>query len=189
MDPYSYRFCPNCGQSLASKFLGGKPRELCEACGFVHWGDSTLGVGGILWHQEKALLVKRAQKPGQGMWTIPGGYVEQGEKIEEAIVREIREETHLETEAQLLIAVRDRPGEDGRPHDLYVIFLMQYLSGNPLPDAAEVEELGFFTLEEARQLQIAPLTLSMLEATVQPHQGFQPVSGLKMIGNLSTLYR
>lgn len=189
MHPHSYRFCPHCGHSLKTERLGGQPRERCETCGFVHWGDFTVGVGGVLWHQGKILLVQRAQNPGQGMWTIPGGYVEQGERIEEAIIREIREETHLETKALSLIGVRDRPGEDGRPHDLYVIFLMCYLSGEPTSDENEIADLGFFTPDETRNMPIASLTLSMLEVAAAPLPGFEPVSGVKMIGNLSQLYR
>ena len=191
----AYRFCPRCGHSLRIEQLGGRPRETCPDCGFVHWGDSTLGAGGVLWHQGKALLVQRALDPGKGMWTIPGGYVEQGEPIEEAIIREFREETGLNTQTLALVAVRDRPGEEGRPHDLYVIFLMQYLSGQPVPDENEISELGFFSLDEVYKMQVAPLTLSMLEATFKTaHRsptlpGFKPVSGLKMLGRLSKLWR
>lgn len=189
MLPHSYRYCPHCGHTLEIEQLGGRPRESCQACGFVHWGDFTLGVGGVLWHQGKVLLVQRALNPGKGMWTIPGGYVEQGERIEDAIIREFKEETSLKTETRSLIAVRDRPGEDGRPHDLYLIFLMHYLGGDPSADENEVSDLGFFSLDEARNMEVAPLTLSMLEATTTALPGFQPVSGVKMIGNLSKLYR
>lgn len=190
----SYRFCPHCGNTLQTEQLGGRPREACPACNFIHWGDFTLGVGGILWHQGKALLVQRALDPGKGMWTIPGGYVEQGEPLEEAIIREFREETGLETGTLSIVAVRDRPGEDGYAHDLYVIFLLKYLSGYPVADKNEVSGLGFFPLDEVRKMEVAPLTLSMLEATFNTASsttppGFQPVSGLKMIGRLSKLYR
>lgn len=183
-----FHFCPQCGHPLNQQPIGGYLRDICPNCSYIHWGDFTMGVGGVLWHHGKVLLVQRALNPGKGMWTIPGGYVEQGEKIEEGIKREIREETGLETEPVSLIAVRDRPGTE-QPHDLYLIFLMRYLRGIPLPDHEEITSMGFFTLEESRRLPVAQLTVSMLEATNINQTGFQRVEGMQLTGTLSTLYR
>ncbi|CAA7600035.1 NUDIX hydrolase domain protein [Acididesulfobacillus acetoxydans] len=191
MHPVTYHFCPQCGRPLGNKEFGARTRSFCPDCSFVHWGDFTLGVGGILWHGGKALLVQRAHNPGRGIWTLPGGYVEAEENIENAVAREVREETGIETQASTLIAVRDRPGEEAppQPHDLYLIFLLRYLSGSARGDEDEVRSLGFFTLEEARRLSIAPLTLHMLEATLPGLTGFERIEGVKMLGERPLLFR
>lgn len=199
----SYHFCPHCGLPLQTSSIGGRLRANCPECSFVDWGSYSLGVGGILWHENKILLVQRAYNPGRGMWTIPGGYVEQGERLEDAVAREIREETGVESEATALLAVRDRPAETAagntapsekaitsylQPHDLYVIFLMRYLDGTPEPDHDEVLATGFLTLDECRTLSVAPLTLHTVEASARELAGFHSVEGIKMLGQLSKLY-
>jgi len=178
-----YKFCPQCGAPLQNTDFFGQVRPHCDQCSFVYWGNFSLGVGGVVWHEGKALLVQRAQDPGKGVWTIPGGYVEQDEPIAQAITREIREETGIETRPLSLIALRDRPGEK---HDAYIVFLLEYLGGSLKGDPQEVSDLGFFTLEECQALPIAPLSLSLLQATNKGSNsqtlGFLPKQGIKMLG-------
>jgi len=181
-----YNFCPQCGHTLSKALISGCLREQCPACSFVHWGEFSLGVGGVLWRDGKVLLVQRAHNPGQGAWTIPGGYVDQDEKAAEAAAREIREETGVNSEAVSLIAVRDRPGNK---HDAYLVFLMRDLGGEPRSDEEEVSGVGFFTLEECRELNVATLTLSVLQASLKAKEGLCKVEGIKLIGNQSELYQ
>ncbi|MEL1135420.1 NUDIX hydrolase [Desulfitobacterium sp. THU1] len=184
----NYRFCPQCGNPLHNSELYGQIRSHCTACSFVFWGNFSLGVGGVVWHEGKVLLVQRAHNPGKGVWTLPGGYVDQQEKIADAVVREIWEETHLQTRPLSVIALRDRPGEK---HDTYIVFLLEYLEGELLADPEEVSDIGFFTLEEAQALMIAELSLSVIKASLtQRLQGFLPKSGVAMVGGeRSVLYQ
>ena len=64
-----------------------------------------VGVGAVAVHNDKVLLVKRGHPPGVGLWSIPGGLVELGEKIEDAVKREFQEETGLICEVRDLIQV------------------------------------------------------------------------------------
>ena len=157
-----YLFCPHCGKPLQKSLIDDQPRSTCSDCSYVYWGDFSLGVGGVLWHEGRVLLVQRSNNPGKGMWTIPGGYVDQGESIGEAVIREIQEETGIKTEPLSIIALRDRPGEK---HNTYIIFLLRFLGGTLQAQEDEVSNLGFFTLEECRILPIPSLTLSALEAS------------------------
>lgn len=110
------------------------------------------------------LLVKRAQEPGKGFWTNPGGYIEQMEPIEETIVREVLEEAGIHAKVKSVIAVRDQPREI---HNLYIAFAMEYVSGEPIPDGDEVDEAGFFTLEETGAMHVASFTKWLLDVAFQ----------------------
>jgi ADP-ribose pyrophosphatase YjhB (NUDIX family) len=70
-------------------------RALCTACGYVHYENPKLLAACILFREHKVLWVKRARAPNAGLWAMPGGYVELGETVEEAAVRELLEETGL----------------------------------------------------------------------------------------------
>jgi len=120
------------------------------------------------------------------MWTIPGGYVDHGEAIGEAIIREIQEETGIKAKPLSIIGLRDRPAEK---HDTYIIFLMQFLGGNLQAQLEEVSDVGFFTLKECYTLPIPSLTWSALEASHSFSQGLVINSHVKLSSTLSTLYQ
>ena len=108
-----FRFCPVCGGALESRSLrGGDPARLvCTACGFVFYLDPKLAVGTIITdEQNRVVLVKRAIEPGYGKWVFPGGYVDRGEEVPAAAVREAREETGLEVRLDRLINIYSYAG-------------------------------------------------------------------------------
>src|SRR5687768_10806013 len=95
----TFRFCPVCGGPLESRLLkdGDPARLVCARCGFVFYLDPKLAVGTIITEQQgRVVLVRRAIEPGYGKWVFPGGYVDRGEEVRAAAVREAREETGLD---------------------------------------------------------------------------------------------
>jgi ADP-ribose pyrophosphatase YjhB (NUDIX family) len=85
-----FRFCPNCGvEKLVSE--DGKS-VTCGACGFHYFHNMAAAVMGILATPSGILLTRRAEEPGKGMLDLPGGFVDYGESLEEALTREIQEE-------------------------------------------------------------------------------------------------
>ena len=109
----TFRFCPMCGGPLAPRLLknGDPPRLVCEACGFVFYLDPKLAVGTIISDEHsRVVLVKRAIEPGYGKWVFPGGYVDRGEEVQAAAVREAREETGLEVRLDRLINIYSYTG-------------------------------------------------------------------------------
>ena len=105
----------------------------------------TLGVGGAVVRDGQLLLVHHAY--GTKMWQIPGGYVKPEECAHEGVVREIYEETHIRATVDGLLGVRHRVKEGD--NSTYLIFrLMPVELHDPIPDGREVDDAGYFTLEE-----------------------------------------
>jgi len=103
----------------------------------------SVGVGGVLIRDGRVLLIRRGKEPLRGRWVIPGGTVELGETLEQALVREMAEETGLEVTPGELLTVFDRiQREEGgvRYHYVIVDFLCSYVSGEAraASDAAAV---------------------------------------------------
>ena len=115
-----------------------------------------VGVGAVIVHEGRVLLVKRGAPPLVGQWSLPGGVVELGETLRTAAVREAREETGLTVEAGELLEVFDRiiPGENGRPQYHYVLidFLCRVTGGELRAggDAADVAWASENELEKYR---------------------------------------
>ena len=81
-----------------------------------------VGVGGVVVHQNRVLLVQRGNEPLLGQWSIPGGLIDVGETLREAVIREVKEETGLDVEPIELIELLDRiHRQDGRVRYHYVI--------------------------------------------------------------------
>jgi ADP-ribose pyrophosphatase YjhB (NUDIX family) len=177
--PVVVRFCQSCGAELVARDLQGRPRLSCEPCGFVDWGHYSLGVGGVVVDGGRVLFVRDARGAHAGRWTLPGGYVEFDERFDDAAVREVHEETGLETAVEGLMAVRHRP--DPGNNTTYVAFRLRVVGGalRPDGDGVEVDRAAFLTPEEMhaeRRLtglsrMIALAALDPESAGLQRHPG------------------
>jgi len=125
-----------------------------------------IGVGAIIIEGDRVVLVKRAQPPIQGQWSIPGGALEVGEFVRDAAVREAREETGLIVGPGELLGVYDRvvPHADGRVQYHYVLvdFLCRPVGGE-LRAASDAAEVRWFTREELPELKLAEDTQEVIE--------------------------
>ncbi|MBB6671542.1 NUDIX hydrolase [Cohnella nanjingensis] len=157
------QFCSACGQPMETREVDGTPRRACTACSFVHWGNYSIGVGALVERDGKLLLVRRAQEPGRGYWTNPGGYAEQLEQLHDTVQREVLEETGIEAVVTGVAALRDQPRQI---HNLYVAFSMAYLGGEPTPDDVEVDAAGFFSLAEMETMNVAPFTRWLVDVAL-----------------------
>jgi len=121
--------------------------------------DSPLvGVGAIIIERDRVVLVKRAHPPLQGEWSIPGGALEMGETLRQAVAREALEETGLVIEVGELLGVYDRILRDAdgriRYHYVLVDFLCRRIAGEPKA-AADAAEARWFTSGEVSELSLA----------------------------------
>lgn len=107
----NYAFCPKCGGSLGHRSLkASEPERLvCHACGFVFFLDPKVAVGTIVSLGSRILLLRRAIEPAYGKWVFPGGFVDRGERVEAAAIRETREESNLEVRLTRLLNVYSYP--------------------------------------------------------------------------------
>ena len=108
----AYRFCPRCGHALERRLLkAGEPQRLvCTSCSFIFYLDPKIAVGTIIRTDVGIVLVRRAIEPGYGKWVFPGGYVDRGEPLVDAAIREAREECGLEIRLDGLINIYSYAG-------------------------------------------------------------------------------
>jgi ADP-ribose pyrophosphatase YjhB (NUDIX family) len=130
---------------LAKRLLkAGEPQRLvCTACGFVFYIDPKLAAIALVPLDGGLVLVRRAIDPGYGLWVVPGGFVDAGEPVEEAVVRETLEETHLTIRVQRLLQLYSYRGSP----TVVAAYLTEYLEGK-LAAGDETLEARIFTLKE-----------------------------------------
>jgi 8-oxo-dGTP diphosphatase len=140
--------------SAGRKLLGEYARGMeglhtyLENRGFL---KPSLTVDGIMIFNGKLVLVKRGIEPYKGRYALPGGFVEYNEMVEDAMVREIEEETGLKTSIRRLVGIYSDPKRDPRGHTVTMVFDMEVVEGEPHPgsDAADV---GLFPLDRLPEL-------------------------------------
>jgi len=117
-----------------------------------------LVVDGVVIRDKEILLVRRKKKsfePFEGYWALPGGFVERGETLKEAVTREVLEETGIKAIPEKIIGIYDDPKRDPRGHMVSVVFLCTPKRGRLKPQPEEVTETRFFSVQEIRKLKIA----------------------------------
>jgi ADP-ribose pyrophosphatase YjhB (NUDIX family) len=134
-------YCTKCGAALALKWLESDQceRRVCSACGEVHYENPRLLVSCYLHWRDRVAFCRRARAPGRGLWALPAGFVERGETLEEAVVREIEEETGLRLDRRRVNLFR----VVSLPHinEVYVEFRAELTVApvfSPGPEALEV---------------------------------------------------
>jgi 8-oxo-dGTP diphosphatase len=116
-----------------------------------------VAVGGIIFHEDTVLLVKRDREPAMGQWSLPGGAVELGESLEEALKREIHEEVSIKIGIGGLVRLLERVVHDQERRVRFHYVIADYwgwkVSGEPRP-ASDISDARFVTLKEGRKLGI-----------------------------------
>ncbi|MFT4100602.1 MAG: NUDIX hydrolase [Burkholderiaceae bacterium] len=146
------KYCPACGHEVALKIPPGdnRQRACCDACGSIHYENPRMVVGTVTVSGDKVLLCKRAIEPRYGFWTLPGGFMENGETSAEGAERETNEEAGARIELGDLYSLIDIPQVD-QVH----IFYLATLSDPHFVPGTESLEARLFTEDEIPWSQIA----------------------------------
>ncbi len=116
-----------------------------------------VGVGALVIKEGKLLLVKRGAKPGQDKWSIPGGLVELGERVQEAVVREVKEECALDIDVERLMDVFDSITRNGKGRIQYQFVVVNFLAkikGGILKNADDVLEVRWVPLNKVEKYDL-----------------------------------
>ena len=151
-DVATYKFCPQCGGRLDKRLLKPmEPRRLvCTVCGFIFYLDPKLSVIAVIPMDAGVVMVRRAINPGYGLWVVPGGFVDLGEVVEDALVRETQEETLLTVRPIRLINIYSYPDH----RTVIAAYVTEYVSGE-LAAGDETLEARVFGFKEIPWPKIA----------------------------------
>lgn len=133
-------YCPSCGSAVDLRCPDGddRPRHICVACGTIHYQNPKLVIGSIPEWEDKILLCRRAIEPRLGLWTLPGGFMENAETASGAAVRETLEEAN----ARIVIG------------DLYSMYSLPHINQVHLLFRARLLDLDFSPGKESLEVRL-----------------------------------
>jgi ADP-ribose pyrophosphatase YjhB (NUDIX family) len=146
MSEETIKFCHFCSSPLEKRPIEGRIRRYCPRCRIpIYENPVPAACTVVIDHRGCLLLVKRRVPPKQGMWCLPGGFIECGETPEQAAVRELKEETGLDGRIHRLIGVTTSPGSLYAAI-LVIAYLVTRFSGRVIA-GDDAEDAAFFTRE------------------------------------------
>jgi ADP-ribose pyrophosphatase YjhB (NUDIX family) len=168
----AFTFCPRCGAPLAEGHAFGRQRRLCRYCGYIQFHDPKVAVAALTSAEGRVLLVRRAAIPSIGLWALPAGYMDADELPEEALAREVREETGMQIRVERLLGIVPLGGWQER-RGILLAYEATAIGGELAP-ADDVTEAAWFTPAEIPWSEIAfPSTADFLRDWMAM-QGIQP---------------
>jgi ADP-ribose pyrophosphatase YjhB (NUDIX family) len=132
-------YCSNCGKTISFNTPPGddRPRYICDSCGTIHYQNPLLVVGCIPETDNKILLCRRAIEPCSGKWTLPAGYLENGETVSAGAMRE----TYEEARANVKIIAPYAMYNISHVNQIYLMFRAHLVDSNfrPGPESSDVK--------------------------------------------------
>ena len=146
------KFCGDCGSKVEKRIPEGDnlERDCCTKCDSIHYSNPKVIVGTVPIKDNKVLLCKRAIQPRYGLWTLPAGFLENGETIEEGAFRETKEETNTEVKMGNLYAIFNIP----QINQVYMLHLAEVINED-YSKTSESLEVEFFSESEIPWQELA----------------------------------
>lgn len=137
-------YCQHCGSETSTRLVEGISRPVCVVCGTVTYADPKLAVAAVIERDGKLLFGKRgAHTREPGKWSFPAGFVERGERVEDAAAREAREEIGLDVTVGELLGLYSSRGETV----VLAVYLATAAEGEAVA-ADDLTEVAWFSPEE-----------------------------------------
>jgi ADP-ribose pyrophosphatase YjhB (NUDIX family) len=162
-------YCSSCGGRVTLRIPQGdsRPRHVCTQCGMIHYQNPNMVVGAVCVWEDRILLARRAIAPREGFWTIPAGFLENGESTADGALREVFEEAGARAEIERLLAVYDIP----EIHQVQIFYLAR-MTRAEISAGIESLEVGLFTWDEIPWGELAfPTVKAILKDWQRLHQG------------------
>lgn len=158
-------YCSKCGAAVSSRIPEGdsRPRYVCDSCNTIHYQNPKIVAGCLPVWNDRLLLCQRAIEPRYGLWTLPAGFMENGESTVQAAARETLEEACAEVTDMALYGVYSIP----HINQVYMMFLARLASGNFAP-GEETLDTRLFTEQQIPWQELAfPVVRRTLERYFQ----------------------
>ena len=145
-------YCPNCSAKVSLKIPEGDNREryVCDSCNTIHYSNPNVVVGTLPAFEDKILLCKRAIEPRVGLWTVPAGFLENGESLLQGAWRETKEETQAEVDMKEILTIFNIP----QINQIYVIFRAD-IEDNSFGPTSESLDVQLFSYDEVPWEELA----------------------------------
>jgi 8-oxo-dGTP diphosphatase len=136
-----YRFCPKCGGGLERRLVkNGEPERLvCARCAFIFYLDPKVVAGTVFAIDRRIVLLRRGVEPSLGKWVFPGGYVDRGESVADAAIRETKEESCLDVRLNSIVGVYSYAGSP----NVIVVYAAEVIGGELAAGDESVEARTF----------------------------------------------
>lgn len=161
-------YCQRCGGGLSEKEVEQTLRPYCPRCGAVVFLDPKVAAAVVLAKEDKLVLVQRGVEPAMGRWAFPSGYVDRGEVVEEAAVREVKEETGLDAHLHGLVGLYSGNGSPV----ILAVFSGQ-ATGGPLRAGHDARDVALFDPHD-----LPPLPFPHDELILRDWRAFNHANGL-----------
>lgn len=138
-------YCSNCGAKTQYRIPKGdnRQRHICNNCGMIHYQNPKIIAGCVILEDDEVLLCRRAIQPRCGLWTLPAGFMENGETVAQAALRETWEEAQARPELDSLYVVTSIP----KISQVYMLYL-GYLHGGGFSSGPESLEVNLFSMDK-----------------------------------------
>ena len=174
------KFCSNCGHQVELRIPenDNMPRYICDQCNTIHYQNPNIVTGCIAQWQDQILLCKRAIEPRYGLWTLPAGFMENQETLQQAAIRETLEEANARVDNLQVYAIYSIP----HINQVYIMFTARLLDLDFSPGSESLE----VSLYRKQDIPWQSLAFPVIDKTLQQYYKDEP-SGLFPL-HLADLY-
>lgn len=144
------KFCPRCGTEVTREHKFERVRPICSQCGWIYFVDPKVAAAVLIEQDGRVLLVRRANEPHKGLWTLPAGFIDGGEDPALAAARECLEETGLSVRVERVVDVIAGREHD-RGADFIIVYQAEIVSGELIP-ADDADAAEWFPRDQLPQL-------------------------------------